>query len=108
MKKTNAKPARYKTTPSTQHLEATEYKGNLLIHDLWQNGTKSVYNMPVLNTYVKSHSAKTPEKCRQEVERAKKKMYLEACLQQCRHFSPSVTVVYGILDVEVVATLKRI
>ena len=64
--------------------------------------------MRVVNTYAKSHSAKTPEKCLQEVERAKKKMYLKACLQQRRHFPPFDASVDGLLGVEETATLKRI
>ena len=35
-------------------------------------------------------------------------MYLEACLQQRRHFSPFVASVDGLLGVEATATLKRI
>ena len=35
-------------------------------------------------------------------------MYLEACLQQRRHFSPFVSSVDGLLGVEAMATLKRI
>ena len=35
-------------------------------------------------------------------------MYLEACLQQRRHFSPFVALVYGLLGVDATATLKRI
>ena len=38
----------------------------------------------------------------------KKKMYLEACLQKCQHFSPLVASVDGILSVEASATLKSI
>ena len=57
-----------------------EQKGDLLIHDLWKNGTDSVHDMHVANTDAKSHLANTPEKCLQEAERAKKKMYLDSCL----------------------------
>ena len=35
-------------------------------------------------------------------------MYLEACLQQRRHFSPFVASVDGMLGVEATTTLKRI
>ena len=35
-------------------------------------------------------------------------MYLEACLQQRRHFSPFVASVDGLMGVEAMATLKRI
>ena len=85
VKRPKANPDRYKTTKSTAAtppLEDTEQRGDLLIHDLWQNRTDSVHNMRVVNTDAKSHSAKTPEKCLQEAEREKKKIYLESCLQQ--------------------------
>ena len=64
--------------------------------------------MRVGNTDAKSHSEKPPEKCLQEAERAKKRMYLETCFQQRRHFSTFVALVDGLLGVEATATLKRI
>ena len=99
---------RSKPTPSTHQIEAKEQKGNILIHDIWENGTDSVNYMHVVSTDTKSHSVKTPEKCLQEVERVKKKMYLEACLQKCRHFFLFITSVDRLLCVEAAATLKRI
>ena len=38
----------------------------------------------------------------------KKRMYLEACLQQRRHFSPFFASVDGLLGVEETAALKRL
>ena len=64
--------------------------------------------MRVVNTYSKSHMAKAPQKFLQEAERGKKHMYLEAYLQQRRHFSPFVASVGGLLGVEATATLKRL
>ena len=64
--------------------------------------------MHVMNTYAKSHSAKTSGKCLQEADREKKNMYLEACLRQRRLFSPFVASVYGMLGVEATSTLIRI
>ena len=64
--------------------------------------------MRVNNTDALSNVRRSPEKCLQEAERGKKKMYLEACLQQRRHFSPFVASVDGLLGVEAKATLKRI
>ena len=61
--------------------EVTEQKSDLLIRDLWQQGTESVHNMGVLNTNAQSQRMKDPERCLQEAERSKKRMYLEACLQ---------------------------
>ena len=64
-KRPKANPDRSKATTvpaETPPLEATEYKGGLLIRDLWHNGTDSVHDMRVVNTDANSHSAKTPEK----------------------------------------------
>ena len=64
--------------------------------------------MRVVNTDAKFYWEKSPERYLEEAEKGKKKMYLEACLQQRRHFSPFVASVNGILGVEATATLKRI
>ena len=86
VKRTKAKTAKSTNTPSTKTLEDTKQKGDLLIRHIFQNGTDSDHDMQVVNTDDKSHSANTPEKCLQEAERAKKNMYLEACLQKWRNF----------------------
>ena len=85
-----------------------EHKGDLLIRDLWQDGTNSVHVMHVVNTDNMTHAVKTPEDCLQEAERGKNRMYLEACLQQRRHFYCFVALVDGLLGLEAMATLKRI
>ena len=74
--------------------------------NLWQQGTDSVHDMRVVNTDRPTHKKKYPEKCLHEAERGKKKIYLEACLQQRWHFSPFVASVDGLLVVEVTANLK--
>ena len=61
--------------------EVTAQKGNLMICDLWHNGTDTVHDMRVMNTDAKSRMAMDPEKCLQKAERGKKRMYLAACLQ---------------------------
>ena len=64
--------------------------------------------MHVMNTDAKSYWGRIPEKYLEEAEKGKKKMYLEACLQRHRHFSPFVASVDGLFWVEATATLKRI
>ena len=64
--------------------------------------------MRVVNTDALTYQSKAPEKCLRKAEKGKKKMYLEACLQQRRHFSPFVASVDRLLGVEATATLKRI
>ena len=81
---------------------------DLLIRELLYNETDSVHDMGVLNTDTKSHSVQTPKKCLQEADWAKKKMYLEVCLQQRRNFFPFVASINGLLGVKAMATLKRI
>ena len=112
MKRPKAKPAgpSGSTKPGDTPPEATEQKqkGDLLIQDLWNNGTDSVQDMCVLNTDAKSYWEKSPKRCLEEAKRSKKMMYLEACIQQRRHFSPFVASVNGILGVEATATLNRI
>ena len=48
--RTMAHPARSTNTISKNKSESRESKGNLLIHDLWQNGTDSAHHMPVVHT----------------------------------------------------------
>ena len=48
---------------SVQPPEVTEQKGDLLIRDLWQQGTDSVHDMRVVNTDAPTHQKKDPEKC---------------------------------------------
>ena len=88
--------------------ETTEQKGDLLLWDLWKNGTDSVHKMSVVNTDAKAYKEKSPKKCLVEAEKSEKKMYLERCLQECRHFSSFVASVDGLLGVEATATRKRI
>ena len=64
--------------------------------------------MQVVNNNTHSHRTKEPERCLQEAERGKKRMYLEACLQQRRIFSSFVDSVDGLLGVKATATLKRL
>ena len=53
-----------------------EQKGDLLIHDVWQNGTNSVHDMRVVKTDAKSYLEKTPVNFLQDAARAKKNMFL--------------------------------
>ena len=50
-------------------LEEGEEKGDLLIQDLWTQGTDSIYDMCVVNTDAVSHQSKTPEKYLESTER---------------------------------------
>ena len=65
MKKTKATPSRYSGINNQARApppEVTEQKGDLLIREIWQNGTDSVHDMRVVNTYAKSHRTKYQER----------------------------------------------
>ena len=83
MKRPKALPdgPRDNTKPEDTTPEATEHKGDLLIRYLWANGTDSVHDKRVVNTDANSDWERSPERCMEEADRGKKKMYLEACLQ---------------------------
>ena len=94
-----------KGTPSK---DEGDLKGDLLIRDLWAQGTDSINEMRVVNTDATSYQSKTPEKCLKNAEKEKKKKYLNACLKNCRNFTNFVASVDGLLRVEAEATLKLI
>ena len=48
--------------------ETSEYKGGLLIHNLWQRGMDSIHDMCVVNTDTLAHHNKSPDKCLQKLE----------------------------------------
>ena len=76
--------------------------------DLWTQGTDSIHDMRVVNTYAVSYQSKTPEKCLETTECKKKRNYLNACLNEHIHFTPSINLVDDLLEVKAEATLKRI
>ena len=88
--------------------EEVEEKEDLLIRDLWTQGTESIHDMRVVNTDAVSYQSKTPEKCLETAKREKKKKYLNAYLNDHQHFTPFVALVDGPLGVDAEATLKHI
>ena len=111
MKRPKANPFRTKGTTvpyATPPLETTEYKGNLLIRDLWHNGTDSIHGMCVVKNMPSIIRRRLQRSaCRRRSGRKIKK-YLEAYIQQRRNFSPFVASIDGLLGVEAPANLKRI
>ena len=61
VKRTKSQPdgPRDSTTPGDTQPDATEQKGDLLIQDLWANGTNSVHDMRVVSTDAKSYWGRT-------------------------------------------------
>ena len=95
VKRPKAKPAKYKYKQSTPQLEATEQKGNLLICDLWQNGTDSVYDMHVVNTDTKSYLERTPESVFKRQNGQRRRLTWRHTFSNVNMFRPSLPPLMG-------------
>ena len=85
-----------------------EYKGDLLIQYLWDQGMDSIHDMRVVNTDALSWKSKTPKKCLETAGWENKKKYLHTCFNERRHFTTFVASVDGLIVVEAEVTLKHI
>ena len=96
-------------TPNTVHVDGHWFdRGDLLIHGLYEKQTSCILDVRVTDTDQPSYRSSAPEVVIKRQETVKKKRYLEACLEQRRHFSPFVCDTYGLLGEEAVAVCKRL
>jgi hypothetical protein len=68
----------------------------------------TVVDVRVTDTDAKSYQSKTPAKVLEQHERAKKKKYLQPCLERRKHFTPFVVSADGLKGKEAKTMLKRI
>jgi hypothetical protein len=85
-----------------------EDRGDILIRGLWARGTDCIIDVRITDVDAKSNRSKAPVKVLATHEREKKKKYLEACLEQRRHFSPFVVSTDGLLGKEAKTLLKKL
>ena len=85
-----------------------EERGDLLIRSFWENGTDTIIDVRVTNLDANTYRNKAPMKALAEQEKQKKKKYLEACLEQRRHFTPFVVSTDGMIGKEGKALLKNL
>jgi hypothetical protein len=71
--------------------------GDLLLRGFWARGTNCIVEVRVTDTDAKSYCKQPPDKVLESGEKMKKKKYLEACLEQRRHFTPFICLVDGLL-----------
>jgi hypothetical protein len=86
----------------------TEDRGNILVRGLWARGTDCIIDVRITDVDSKTQRSKDPHKVLKVYQREKKKKYLEACLEQRRHFSPFVALTDGLLGKESQALLKQL
>ncbi len=83
-------------------------RGDVLIRGLWSNGTDCILDVRVTDTNAATYARKDPKEVLAKQEREKKKKYLQACLDQRRHFSPFVVSCDGLLGKEAQAVLQNL
>ena len=95
------------TTPSLIPAPVeTDDRGDVLIRGMWVNRQDAIINVRITDTDQPSAKMRDPAKVLQSQE--KKRMFLKACQQQRRAFTPFVTSVDGLLGLEARSVLKRL
>jgi hypothetical protein len=79
-----------------------------LVRGLWACGTDCIIDVRITDVDAKSQRSKDPLKVLEAYEREKKLKYLEACLEQRRHFSPFMASTDGLLGKESRTLLKKL
>jgi hypothetical protein len=90
-------------SPSVKRLfqnNCTEDRGDILVRGLWACRTDCIIDVRITDVDAKSQQSKDPHKVLEAHKREKKKKYLEACLEQRRHFSPFMASTDGLLGKE--------
>ena len=85
----------------------SDQKVELLIYDLPERCTDSIYDTCVLNTDALFYFNKSPDNCLQPEKKDKNNKYQESCLQKRCYFCPCVVSVGGQLSVEAEDELKN-
>jgi hypothetical protein len=83
-------------------------QGDVLICGLWACGTDCIIDVFITGVDAKSNLSKHPDKVLIAHKKEKKKKYLEACLEQRRHFTPFIVSTNGLLGKETKTLLKKI
>ena len=101
------RPSEQKAKDEVSKLNSQD-RGDLLIRNLWARGTDCIIDVRVTDLDAESNIRGEPQKVLKRHEKEKKKKYLEACLQQRRHFSPFVVSTDGLLGREAQTLLKKL
>jgi hypothetical protein len=84
-----------------------EDRGDILIRGLWSRSTDCIIDVRITDVDAKSNRSEDLDKVLEAHEREKKKKHLGACLEQRRHFSPSVASTDGLLGKEAKILLRK-
>ena len=88
--------------------KAEDLRGDLLVRNMWRNGTSCILDVRMTDTDAKSYRGRNPHRVIESQEREKKKKHLELCLEQRRDFTPFVVSVDGLFGKEAKAVIRRL
>ena len=67
-----------------------ESRADVSAHGFWKRGTTVMFNIRIVNLNAGSYLRMTPEKALAKAEKKNKDLYLQACLERRRTFTPMV------------------
>ena len=85
-----------------------ESRSDVSAHGFWKRGTTPMFDIRIVNPDVGTYLCMTPEEALAKAEKEKKDLYLQACLERRRNFTPMVYSVDRIPRVEALSTQKRL
>ena len=85
-----------------------ELRADVSAHGFWKRGTTTMFDIQIVNFDAGSYLRMTPEKALAKAEKEKKDLYLQACLECRRTFTPMVYSTDGILGAEALSAQKRL
>ena len=85
-----------------------ESRAGVSAHSLWKRGTSVMFDIRIVNLDAGSYLLMTPEKALAKAEKEKKDLYLQACLERRRNFTPIVYSADGIPGAEALAAQKKL
>ena len=86
----------------------SESRADVSTHGLWKQGTTAMFDVRIVNLDESSYLRMTPEKALSKVDKDKKDLYLQACLESRRSFNSMVYSADGITIVEALSAQKRL
>ena len=85
-----------------------ESRADVSAHGFWKRGTTAMFDIRIVNLNAGSYLRMTPVKALAKAEREKKYLYLQACLERRRTFTPMVYSADGIPGAEALDAQKRL
>ena len=91
-----------------QLVVSAESRADISTHGFWKQGNTTMFDIKIVNLNTGSYLHMTPEKALAKAEKEKKDLYLQACLERRRTFTPMVYSADGTPGVEALAAQKRL